>query len=147
MSLPSAPSTNHTPPLPWPLVSPGAASPEKRYSGHLPAFSIDPPAGASTAVTAAVMAGSLVGAPVIVAAGHALAHAAVQVGVPLASFVKPYTVRPSASTITLPSGVSASFSAAGAGAGAAAGVAAGVAGATVVACSLAPVWMSLASGA
>jgi hypothetical protein len=29
----AAGTTNHFPPVPWPLVSPGIASPENRYSG------------------------------------------------------------------------------------------------------------------
>ena len=55
------------------------------------------------------MAGRRVGAPVTVAAGHALAQASAHVGVPSASLVKAYSVWPSASTMILPSGVSASL--------------------------------------
>ena len=39
MRLPSAATTNHLPPEPWPFVSPGAASPENVYSGQSPALS------------------------------------------------------------------------------------------------------------
>ena len=39
MSAPSGATTNQTSPEPWPFVPPGPASPAKRYSGHLPAFS------------------------------------------------------------------------------------------------------------
>src|SRR5829696_7333753 len=67
--------------------------------------------------------------------GHAWAHLSLHVGVPSASFVKAYMVRPCGSTRILPGGPSvrwttaAGASGAGAGAGAAVGAGAGAAAA------------------
>ena len=55
--------TNQTPPEPWPLTSPGAPSPAKRYSGHLPALSwCVPSARSTTREDAGVEAGRELGA-------------------------------------------------------------------------------------
>ena len=43
ISLASVPTANHTSPLPWPLTSPGTASPAKVYSGNFPATSCSVP--------------------------------------------------------------------------------------------------------
>src|SRR5262245_29987963 len=86
ISVPSGRTANHTPPLPWPFVAPGASSPAKRYSGHLPACNWCVPSGRSIVVkTAASRPAATLGAPSTVSGGHASAHASVHVEVPFVS--------------------------------------------------------------
>src|SRR5256885_7044498 len=87
-SLPLVP-TAKTPPGPSPSTSPGLASPENVYSGHLPASSWCEPSGRLTTENslASRPAGRL--APSTAAGGHTFAHTPTHVGVPLLSLVKP----------------------------------------------------------
>src|SRR5437868_12340922 len=122
-SFVSVPTTNHTLPVPWPLVSPDAASPEYSYSGHLPATSCIEPSlrvivlniVASSPELTAKCASTTTG-------GHVEAHAPLQVLAAALSFLKPYSVLPFAPTRILPNAVSALLTAT---AGAAGTVAAG----------------------
>src|ERR1700742_3297805 len=106
--LPSGAIANQVPFTPWPLVSPAAWSPEKRYSGQPAIVSCFVPSGRVTVPTTDLSTPSAYTLPPgwMISGGHVVWQPPVHVVVGGCgeSLSNRYSVRPSWSTTILPSG-------------------------------------------
>src|SRR2546423_3599800 len=87
-SLPLVPTAKN-PAVPSPFTSPGLASPENLYSGHLPAFSWCEPSGRPTTENSFASRPTSWPTPATVWGSPTFAHTPTHVGVPRLSSVKP----------------------------------------------------------